>query len=68
MTGNETEVRTHNLKVMALLWCSKAVNKETASLLGHHTTGKTSVEVSRDLLSSPLRDLKDVIRVCSPSR
>ena len=60
----EHEVSSHGLKATLLSWCAKAgLGDFTRAVLGHHSTGKNSVETySRDLLAAPLRELDEVIR------
>eukprot|EP00435_Cladocopium_sp_Y103_P036573 s2951_g9.t1 len=59
------EVSSHSLKCTTLSWLAKAgANSEHRLLLGHHSTGKSSLDVySRDMLSAPLRTLESVLRL-----
>jgi hypothetical protein len=58
------KVTSHSLKATTLSWLAKAGSDENhRTILGHHSTGKKSLEIySRDLLSAPLRTLEDVLR------
>ena len=53
----------HTLKSTPLSWCAKwGLDPETRALLGHHATGRGSVECySRDVLAQPLRDFETVL-------
>ena len=62
--GDITDVSTHSLKATTLSWLAKAgSDPHHRTILGHHSSGKGSLEVySRDMLSAPLRTLEDILR------
>eukprot|EP00435_Cladocopium_sp_Y103_P024632 s391_g6.t1 len=63
--GSLDAVSSHSLKCTTLSWLAKAgSDSEHRLLLGHHSTGKSSLDVySRDVLSAPLRTLEGVLRL-----
>ena len=54
----------HSLKATPLSWCAKwGLEPEARTILGHHSTGKTSAECyARDSLAKPLRDFDLVLQ------
>ena len=58
------QVSSHSLKCTTLSWLAKAgANAEHRLVLGHHSSGRGSLEVySRDLLAAPLRTLEEILR------
>ena len=50
----------HTLKGTPLSWCAKwGLDPDSRAILGHHATGKSSVECySRDVLAKPLREFE----------
>lgn len=58
------DVSSHSLKATTLSWLAKAgSDPHHRTILGHHSTGKGSLEVySRDMLSAPLRTLEEMLR------
>ena len=59
-----SEVSSHSLKATVLSWMAKAgSDPHHRTILGHHSSQRGSLEVySRDMLSAPLRTLRDVLR------
>ena len=62
--GGSPFTSIHTLKATPLSWCAKwGLDPDTRSILGHHTTGKSSAECyGRDNLAKPLRELELVLQ------
>ena len=64
LDGPMEGVSSHSLKCTTLSWLAKAgANENHRLVLGHHSSGRGSLEVySRDLLAAPLQTLEDILR------
>ena len=64
LDGPVEGISSHSLKCTTLSWLAKAgANENHRLVLGHHSSGKGSLEVySRDLLAAPLRTLEEILR------
>ena len=64
LDGPVENISSHSLKCTTLSWLAKAgANENHRLVLGHHSSGKGSLEVySRDLLAAPLRTLEEILR------
>ena len=62
--GGSPFTSIHTLKATPLSWCAKwGLDPDTRSILGHHTTGKSSAECyGRDNLAKPLREFELVLQ------